>query len=62
MSTNAGASTCPLCKRHWLVKPEDDCFLPDCGCFGADASADNKDRPCQDCGIAHAVRCFGRMS
>jgi hypothetical protein len=48
---NAGGSTCPICKRTWLVTPWDDCFLPSCGCYGTDASTG--DRPCESCGMAH---------
>lgn len=52
---NAGFSVCPVCSRHWLVTPADDCLLPACGCFGHDPS--HGDRPCEACGLAHALTC-----
>jgi hypothetical protein len=54
---SAGYSTCPICKRSWLVDIFDDCLLPSCGCYGEDTSADNPNRPCEDCGIRHALKC-----
>lgn len=59
---HAGMSTCPLCQRHWLVTPHEDCMLPACGCFGFDYSADNPSRPCTNCGIRHAWTCEKRGS
>lgn len=57
MSLNAGRSTCPICKREWLVTPFDDCMVPACGCYGTDTSAANPHRPCDDCGTSHAWAC-----
>lgn len=56
-----GHSTCPVCGKHWLVTPQQDCFLPGCGCFGHDVSANNPERPCHDCGWSHIrlIRCPG---
>ena len=54
---NAGKSTCPVCKKEWIVTPVEDCCLPVCGCFGSDTSASNPNRPCQNCGITHALKC-----
>lgn len=54
---NAGYSTCPICDRHWLVTPADDCCLPACGCFGDDASATNPARPCEKCDLDHMAKC-----
>lgn len=53
---NAGISTCPICKRTWLVTPWADCMLPACGCYGDDASTG--DRPCESCGLGHASKCL----
>jgi hypothetical protein len=53
---NAGESTCPICNRHWLVTPNDDCLLPACGCFGGDTSAANPARPCEACGLKHMAK------
>ena len=55
---DAGFSTCPICKRHWLVTVMNDCMLPACGCYGTDTSADNPNRPCETCGIRHAMNCL----
>jgi hypothetical protein len=52
-----GRSTCPLCGENWLVTGHADCLMPACGCFGFDSSADNVNRPCERCGMAHAVSC-----
>jgi len=59
---NAGWSTCPLCEKHWLVTPREDCLVPACGCYGDDAS--QGDRPCEPCGLNHAWSCdkIGRRS
>jgi len=54
---NAGRSKCPICKREWLVTPSDDCLVPSCGCYGENLSHDNIARPCEKCGIAHALNC-----
>ncbi len=54
---HAGASTCPLCRRFWLVTPQNDCCVPACGCFGRDTGPDNPARPCNGCGIQHALAC-----
>ena len=54
---NAGYSICPICKRKWLVTMFDDCLLPACGCYGDDTSANNPNRPCESCGIKHALSC-----
>lgn len=54
---DAGHSTCPMCGRHWLVTPDDDCMIPACGCYGTDTGAQNPDRPCQACGLLHAWNC-----
>lgn len=56
-ATNAGYSTCPVCRRNWLVTPMDDCLLPVCGCFGSDTSERNFARPCESCGIEHFRTC-----
>lgn len=56
-SRNVGPSTCPLCQMTWIVTPARDCMIPSCGCFGSDASAANPDRPCEPCGLAHALVC-----
>lgn len=58
---SAGFSTCPVCTRTWEVTPHDDCMMPACGCFGTDASAANPARPCEGCGLRHAMdgRHFG---
>lgn len=52
---HAGTSTCPACYRYWWVTPLDDCLLPSCGCYGQDTSANNPDRLCHSCGLAHAL-------
>jgi hypothetical protein len=63
MSLNAGQSTCPICHKTWLVTPYADCMLPACGCYGDDTSANNPNRPCESCGIAHALSgCMGLTS
>lgn len=54
---DAGVSQCPICSRKWLVTPLADCCLPTCGCYGSDTGANNQARPCQPCGIAHALKC-----
>lgn len=56
-SKDAGESTCPACKRHWIVTVFDDCMMPICGCFGHDVSANNPNRVCNGCGIQHAMKC-----
>jgi len=53
---NAGMSTCPICKRTWLVTPLDDCMVPYCGCFGNVTESGN--RPCERCGLHHTVHCL----
>ena len=55
--TNAGISTCPICKRKWLVTPFDDCLMPNCGCFGFDTGPDNPNRLCENCGLLHSFNC-----
>jgi hypothetical protein len=52
---DAGESTCPMCRVTWLVTPQTDCLVPACGCFGTDTSASNPNRPCEPCGLAHAM-------
>lgn len=52
---DAGISNCPICGRQWRVTPTDDCLMPECGCFGEDVTAKNPHRPCERCGIEHAV-------
>lgn len=59
---SAGTSTCPICRRTWTVTPHDDCLMPSCGCFGMDSSAANSHRPCQSCGVNHALACPKRKS
>ena len=54
---NSGISTCPICKETWLVTPLEDCLLPECGCYGYDTSANNPNRPCEHCGLYHAMHC-----
>lgn len=54
---NAGKSTCPICGRKWLVVPFDDCFIPNCGCYGDDTSENNPNRPCESCGMRHSFIC-----
>ena len=54
---HAGYSTCPICNREWLVTPGDDCLMPACGCYGLDATVGNPNRPCEECGTAHAMMC-----
>jgi hypothetical protein len=54
---HAGASTCPICSRLWIVTPHDDCCLPACDCYGSDTSAANPNRPCYSCGVGHAWSC-----
>ena len=56
--SDAGYSTCPMCNRNWKVVMFDDCLLPACGCYGTDTSADNPNRPCESCGIRHALDCL----
>ena len=56
--SNAGYSTCPICMRYWEVVMFDDCCLPACGCYGNDTSANNPLRPCESCGIIHALDCL----
>jgi hypothetical protein len=53
----AGQSTCPICGKEWIVTPFDDCFLPACGCYGKDTGPGNPARPCESCGMAHALTC-----
>lgn len=53
----AGESTCPVCSMTWTVTPARDCLMPSCGCFGDDFSAANPARPCESCGVSHALRC-----
>lgn len=61
MSTpNLGETTCPICSRTFLVTPRDDCMMPACGCYGPTCSAmdrEKKDRLCEACGVAHAMKC-----
>ncbi len=57
MTLTAGTSTCPICGLTWLVTPAHDCMLPACGCFGQDTSEANPSRPCERCGINHALNC-----
>lgn len=54
---NKGVSTCPICKKTWLVTPLNDCLLPSYGCYGSDTESSNKNRPCHNCGISHRVNC-----
>jgi len=54
---DAGWSTCPICGKHWLVTVAEDCLLPACGCYGEDTSENNPDRPCESCGLQHALNC-----
>ena len=54
---DAGWSTCPICGKKWLVTIFEDCLLPACGCYGDDTSENNPDRPCERCGIDHALHC-----
>ena len=54
---NAGRSTCPICGKHWLVTPEQDCLMPYCGCYGLDHSEANPNRPCEPCGLIHIATC-----
>lgn len=54
---DAGMSTCPVCGRSWLVTPRDDCLLPTCGCFGDNTTESNPVRPCERCGLEHALTC-----
>ena len=60
MAVNAGWSTCPLCRRRWLVTPVDDCLMPSCGCFGNDCEETNPNRPCEACGTYHYLHCSKR--
>jgi hypothetical protein len=53
----AGQSKCPICGKVWAVTPLDDCFLPACGCYGSDTSRENPARPCESCGLQHALTC-----
>lgn len=59
MNENAGISTCPICGMKWLVTPYRDCLLPACGCYGDDAGPNNPHRPCERCGLTHAMSCPG---
>lgn len=52
---NAGLSQCPICGRRWVVTPADDCLVPACGHYGDDPLTG--DRPCEECGLAHALAC-----
>lgn len=52
---DGGASTCPICGRSWTVTPWDDCLLPACGCYGHDVGPGNPNRPCNRCGLRHAL-------
>lgn len=54
---NLGWSTCPMCQRRWLVTMYEDCMMPACGCYGHDTSEKNPNRPCESCGINHALNC-----
>ena len=54
---DGGYSTCPVCKRHWLITVFDDCMLPECGCFGNDVSTHNPNRICESCGMKHVYIC-----
>ena len=54
---DAGISTCPICGKQWLVTLYEDCMLPACGCYGDDTSENNPNRPCEICGIQHALTC-----
>lgn len=54
---HAGVSRCPLCGQVWLVTVYADCFMPACGCYGQDTSADNPNRPCEPCGMRHFSAC-----
>jgi hypothetical protein len=56
----AGESTCQICGDTWTVTPARDCLVPACGCYGHDTSPANPARPCESCGIRHAVRCLRR--
>jgi len=52
-----GWSTCPICKRTWLVIGADDVWLPGCGAYGTDWHDGNRHRPCVPCGLAHERSC-----
>ena len=60
---DAGCSTCPVCKKKWLVTVFEDCIIPACGCFGSmdNTGPENPNRPCEACGLAHAFSC-GKMN
>jgi hypothetical protein len=58
---DAGYSTCPICNLLWQVTIINDCMLPACGCYGNDTSAKNPNRPCEPCGIRHAINCLGKI-
>lgn len=50
-----GQNVCPVCKREFMVTPQDDVFVPACGCFGVEVTVGAL--PCEDCGMAHARSC-----
>lgn len=55
--TAGGDSTCPICAIQWTVTVGRDCLIPACGCYGYDPGPDNPARPCEPCGINHALAC-----
>ncbi len=59
---HGGTSTCPICGVHWWVTPLVDCLVPACGCYGDDTSANNRERPCHACGLAHALECRATLT
>lgn len=52
-----GWTTCPCCRRTWLVVGADDVLLPECGCLGTDWGPGNRWRPCVPCGLKHMQDC-----
>ena len=54
---DAGESTCPICNKTWLVTMRNDCLVPSCGCYGFGTGPENPNRPCERCGMRHAMSC-----
>lgn len=52
-----GWSTCPICGKTWWVTPSRDCLVPVCGHYGEGTDASRHDRPCDACGLVHALKC-----
>jgi len=48
-------NTCPMCERTFQVTPNDDYFIPACGCYD---DAAPRHYPCFECGLMHVDACL----